>query len=205
MGLEATCTLRIGRRKLDGRAWLETNELVFRGEERLAIPYREIRSIAAEDGRLVVEHPGGTATFEIGEAAAKWADRIKHPRSRLTKLGVKPGYRVAVLDVDDRQFLKELAAGEARVVKALPAAAGDGLDLVFLGASAATDLKPLAKLTRAIARNGAIWVVWPKGRPGFREDDVRAAAIRAGLVDVKVVAFSATHSGLKLVIPVAKR
>jgi hypothetical protein len=34
---------------------------------------------------------------------------------------------------------------------------------------------------------------------------VRGSAQRAGLVDVKVVAFSAALSALKLVIPVAKR
>jgi hypothetical protein len=34
---------------------------------------------------------------------------------------------------------------------------------------------------------------------------VRAAASAAGLVDVKVAAFSATHSALKLVIPVKNR
>ncbi len=32
-----------------------------------------------------------------------------------------------------------------------------------------------------------------------------AAAKKAGLVDVKVVSFSATHTALKLVIPVARR
>ena len=47
--------------------------------------------------------------------------------------------------------------------------------------------------------------MWPKGRPELREDDIRRAALAIDLVDVKVAAFSATHSALKLVIPVAKR
>jgi hypothetical protein len=34
-----------------------------------------------------------------------------------------------------------------------------------------------------------------------RDVDVMAAAREAGLVDTKVVAFSATHTALKLVIP----
>ncbi len=34
---------------------------------------------------------------------------------------------------------------------------------------------------------------------------IRAAAIEHGLVDVKVVAFSERLSGLKLVIPLARR
>jgi hypothetical protein len=50
-------------------------------------------------------------------------------------------------------------------------------------------------LERIIKRNGGIWVVWPKGQQHIRQADVMAAAKRAGLVDVKIVAFSDTHSG----------
>jgi hypothetical protein len=50
-----------------------------------------------------------------------------------------------------------------------------------------------------------VWVVWPKGRKELREDDVRAAGGPAGLVDVKVMAFSDTLSGLKMVVPLARR
>ena len=46
-----------------------------------------------------------------------------------------------------------------------------------------------------------IWAVWPKGRKKLREDDVRGYALAQGLVDVKVVSFSETLSGLKLMIP----
>ena len=63
----------------------------------------------------------------------------------------------------------------------------------------------LRRLRETIQPAGGVWVVWPKGRAELREEDVRAAAKKAGLVDVKVVAFSATHSALKLVIPVSKR
>jgi hypothetical protein len=67
------------------------------------------------------------------------------------------------------------------------------------------DLARLPALRDALKSDGALWVVWPKGRPAFREDDVRKAALRAGLVDVKVASFSDTLSALKLVIPVARR
>jgi len=78
-------------------------------------------------------------------------------------------------------------------------------DVVLMRADSERDLAKLASLERTIARNGMIWVVWPKGRPELKEDHVRGAALRRGLVDVKVCAFSATLSGLKLVIPVARR
>ena len=67
------------------------------------------------------------------------------------------------------------------------------------------DLAQLRGLREAIQPAGGIWVVWPKGGKVFREDDVRAAGPDAGLVDVKVVSFSDSLSGLKMVIPVAQR
>jgi hypothetical protein len=50
-----------------------------------------------------------------------------------------------------------------------------------------------------------LWIVYPKGKSEIREIDVLAAGKAAGLVDVKVVAFSATHTALKFVRPKAKR
>lgn len=47
--------------------------------------------------------------------------------------------------------------------------------------------------------------VRPKGTPAIADTDVIAAGRAAGLVDVKVVRFSATHTAEKLVIPVTKR
>jgi hypothetical protein len=66
-------------------------------------------------------------------------------------------------------------------------------------------LPRLKELRPSLQPAGAIWVLWPKGRKEFREDDIRAFGPEAGLVDVKVVAFSETLSGLKMVIPVAQR
>jgi hypothetical protein len=56
-----------------------------------------------------------------------------------------------------------------------------------------------------LKRDGSIWVVWPKGRQELKENDIIVAAKDAGLVDVKVIKFSETHSALKLVIPLARR
>ena len=74
-----------------------------------------------------------------------------------------------------------------------------------LGLASRAELARLRALRGSIKKNGAIWVVWPKGRKELREDDVRAQGKAAGLVDVKVMSFSDTLSGLKLVIPVKER
>jgi hypothetical protein len=78
-------------------------------------------------------------------------------------------------------------------------------DLVFVAMRDRRGLDRLASLRRSIRPSGAIWVLWPKGKKELREDDVRARAVAEGLVDVKVVSFSAELSGLKLVIPVSRR
>lgn len=123
-------------------------------------------------------------------------------RSRLDKLGVKADSRVAVLGVKARSFLGEL---KGRTRDVTTARAKKDSDIILLGAENKKALGRLRALERTIKRNGAIWVVWPKGQQHIRQADVMAAAKRAGLVDVKIVAFSDTHSRLKLVIPVARR
>jgi hypothetical protein len=50
-----------------------------------------------------------------------------------------------------------------------------------------------------------IWTVTPKGKSGIKDTDVMAAGKAAGLVDVKVAAFSPTHTAAKFVIPKAQR
>ena len=62
----------------------------------------------------------------------------------------------------------------------------------------------LAKLRTTIARDGTVWVSWPKKASGvvtdITEDTIRQVALPMGFVDVKVCAVDETWSGLKLVI-----
>jgi hypothetical protein len=120
-------------------------------------------------------------------------------RSLLDKLGVKDGTRVAVLDVDDEEFASELRARATDVVAEGPA------DIVVWTVDEPADLARLPALIDWIRPAGALWAVWAKGRKELNENHVRDAALDAGLVDVKVARFSATHSALKLVVPKAKR
>lgn len=203
MGLEAQCAVRYGGRTSTGKAQLEEKEILFRGEFRLAVPLADIRTADVKGDALTIAWKGGEARLDLGAAAAaRWADKIKNPRGRLDKLGVKPGMRVAVLGLDDEAFLAELRARTDEVATARPA---KGTAIVVVAMKAAADLKRLAVLRKAIEPDGMIWVVWPKGVKAFREDDVRAAGPAAGLVDVKVMSFSDTLSGLKMVVPKALR
>ena len=123
-------------------------------------------------------------------------------RSRLDKLGIKPGMRVALVDLDDPAFRRELAGRTDVVAEGQPRR---GTEMILFAVDGPAPLRKLATLERAMARDGAIWVVWPKGQAHIKEDMIRAAAIAQGLVDIKVIAFSETLSGLKLVVPLARR
>jgi hypothetical protein len=207
VGYDAPCRLKLDGRTLTGKAWLEHKDLVFRGPERLVIPLAEIDNATAEGDVLRVRFGARRADFEIGSAAAKWARRITHPPSRLDKLGIKPGMSVVVLNLDDAAFLSELEAGGAAVAsRSRSAAAGPrDADVIFFGADRRAMLDRLERLREIIRPAGAIWVVRPKGQKTITEADTMSAGKRAGLVDVKVVSFSESHTAEKFVIPVASR
>jgi hypothetical protein len=123
-------------------------------------------------------------------------------RSRLDKLGIKEDMRVALVDLDDAAFRRELSERTDDIAEGRPK---KDTEMILFAVDGPAPLRRLATLQRSMLRNGAIWVVWPKGQAHIKEDMIRAAAIAQGLVDIKVMAFSETLSGLKLVIPVARR
>jgi len=202
MGQEANCEVRFGGKVSSGKALLETDELIFRGDFRLSIPLKSIQSLEAADGVLRVTSPAGTALFTLGDRAERWAHKIRNPRTLADKLDVKPGMRVSLCGVRDAAFSEQLSARAAEVADGQPAKESD---LIFFGAEADKDLAKLRSLLPALKRNGAIWVVYPKGKKEITENGVLKAGKQAGLVDTKVARFSETHTALKFVIPLAKR
>lgn len=202
MGSEAVCRVTYKGDASEGKALLETAELIFRGDFRLKIPFGEIASLDATDNELRVGYDGGVAAFELGRNAEKWAEKIRNPRGLLDKLGVKPDMTVAVLGVEDETFMSQLRGRVGEPSRELVTHA----DLLFYEADCAEDLARLSELRGAIKPAGGVWVVSPKGKGAILKDvEVMAAAREAGLVDTKVVGFSDTHTALKLVIPKAQR
>jgi hypothetical protein len=202
MGNEAKCIVRFDKQQSEGRALLETSEILFRGDFRLKIPFSAIKSARAADGELRVQTPEGLAVFELGAAAAKWCDKILHPKSLIEKLGVKPGAKVSLLGDFEQGFLQEL--GEQTHAATKNKLAADS-EWIFLAADSQKELAQVSKLAKSLKGAAALWIVYPKGRKDITENDVLAAGRKAGLKDVKVVGFSATHTALKFVIPVERR
>ena len=85
-------------------------------------------------------------------------------------------------------------------------------DLVHLFATSQkqfqSEMKKLSKLTKQ-NRKLVIWISWYKKSAriptDLTEDAIRNFALQNDLVDVKVCAVSDIWSGLKLVVPLAKR
>ncbi|HEY7268881.1 MAG TPA: DUF3052 domain-containing protein [Dehalococcoidia bacterium] len=207
MGLEAQCRVTLQRdgavAASHGKALLETSELLFRGDFRLRIPFAEARELNESGGVLTIAWPEGSADFELGPSAAKWADKIRRPRGLLDKLGIKPGANVCLIGVAEAAFAEPLTSRGARI---LPAEAAAAADHVFYAADEPAALAALASLGTDLKATGALWVVSPKGKGSpVRDFEVIDAARAAGLVDVKVVSFSDTRTALKFVIPVAQR
>jgi hypothetical protein len=90
------------------------------------------------------------------------------------------------------RFKGRTAAGKAHL---------DSEALTFRGG----DLRLSIAFKQLSKPNGARWIVRPKGRPEISERATMAAGKAAGLIDVKVVGFSPTHTAETYVIPVAAR
>jgi hypothetical protein len=203
MGLEAECTVRVGRKTSAGKAQLEGEVLVFRGDFRLEIPFDGIKEAKADGAELVVRTAEQEARFELGAPVAeRWARLITEPKTLFEKLEVSGESRLAVVDVTDSLFVQALRERTANVVEGrVP----EGAPIIFFGAENRDALRKIPLLRARMGETGAIWVIRPKGSKAIAEGDVFDAARTAGLVDTKVVSFSKTHTAHKCVIPVELR
>ncbi len=202
MGQEVVCTARWGGKSVRGKALLETTEIIFRGDERLKIPFSAIRGVKTQDGELRLNTDAGLVSFELGERAERWREKIANPKSVVEKLGVKPGEPVAVFGKLDGEFLKKLKEQKSAVS---PGKVVDGVGWIFFAAETPDALGGVKKIAGKMTGSAALWVVYPKGQKSITETDVIGAGRKAGLKDMKVVGFSPTHTALKFVIPVHKR
>lgn len=123
------------------------------------------------------------------------------------KLGIKPGFRVSLLDTpaDVRSELRSALAGCENV--------NDGkasLDFAMVFTKSKEELaKEFKRISKLLAPAGMLWVSWPKKSSGVStdldENIVREIGLAAGLVDVKVCAVTEVWSGLKFVRRVKDR
>ena len=124
-------------------------------------------------------------------------------RPLLDKLGVKPGAKIAIVNLDDERFVTLLRTRTRDIAQGKPSSPAD---LLFFGAETPQDLRHIEELKAWIEPNGGIWVIRTKGGGGpLRDIDVIAAGLAAGLVDNKIASFSDTQGAMRLVFRVRDR
>lgn len=199
MGQESACIAFHENRRSKGKAYLETDEIVFRGDFRVSLKLADLTGVKVNSGVLTLLTSSEMLALDLGSQADKWAAKIQNPKTLIDKLGVKSGQRVMIKTVTDADFLKQLGA-----VGCLEA--DHDLDWIFAAVDTEIDLACLADLRSRLSPAGALWLVSRKGRDtAIKDTDIIAAGRRAGLVDTKVASFSATHTALKFVIPTKDR
>jgi hypothetical protein len=117
------------------------------------------------------------------------------------KLGIKSRFRVIIIDAPE---------GHAALLGALPegvivASALEGtFDFIHVFTKNRWELEShFAALKGALAKDGVLWISWPKGSSKLKgdlsENVIREIGLDNGLVDVKVAAIDQDWSGLKFV------
>ena len=123
------------------------------------------------------------------------------------KLNLRDGQRCWFEDMPD-SVQEEI--GEFALELTFVQSADEGFDAAHVFVTEERDLtERLARLRGLVAKNGQVWVSWPKKGSG-RETALDQAAVQriglsAGFVDTKKCAVDDVWSGLKFVIPKADR
>ena len=117
------------------------------------------------------------------------------------KLGINPGFRVRFVNPPKGY---DKTVGRLPATVSVASAARGTFDFVQIFADKQADLeRRLPALKKAIAKDGMIWINWPKKASGVATDlsdsAVRKLGLSAGLVDIKTCAVDETWSGLKFV------
>ena len=125
----------------------------------------------------------------------------------LKKLGITETSKISLINAPGNYF--DLLEKDVRKQIAKNA---ERIDLVHLFVTSRKEfeieMRKLEALTKANP-SIVIWVSWYKKTAGIptdvTEDTIRSFALANGLVDIKVCGVSDIWSGLKLVVPLAKR
>ena len=125
----------------------------------------------------------------------------------IKKLGIKPEMKVLIINKpDDYYKLLEVDITDQSCMS------NDIPDFIHLFVKSVKEFESEMKALKSVYKKNStviIWVSWHKKAAkiptDITEDVIRNYALKNDLVDVKVCAVSDIWSGLKLVVPLAKR
>ena len=194
MGLEAACTVRVGRKSAQGKALLESESLIVRGDLRFEIGFDRMREVSVDGDTLVVKTGEQEVRLQLGERAAEvWMRRIKEPKGLFEKLELLSEPKMAASEPRGGSEAK-MAAAEAKEAKGassdgkLAAADTKGSD----GKLPAADTKGSDGKLPAADTKGSDGKLPTPDAKGSSEGKIPAADTRIAAVDVQDPVFLAT-------------
>lgn len=209
MGYETKCRVHVddgsGKpRTADATVLLETDELIVRGDARIKVPRRDIKSVSRRAGIVTVTAPIATVKLILGEpAATKWEQKLQEaPKRLIDKLDVRPNAKVWLLEIASPELEAQVAERTGDVSRAKSAR---DRDVVFVGVERNSHLARIERAMHGMLDDGAIWVIHPKGPNGVADTSIFEKAKALNLTYTKVARVSDTHTAEKLVRPRASR
>jgi hypothetical protein len=205
VGQEIKTTLRWDGRIIEGVALLEGDSLVFRGGASLSVKFAEMMSVEANSGWLELKTQRGLLLLELGSKADVWKEKIKNPKALVEKLGLDDTKKVCIVGKLDADLKADVEASGAKVAKT---SKGKDFDVVFFAVTEKAQLDKLPSIKETIVDDGAIWIVYPKGKTGegeLTERSVLTAGRMLQMTDNKVAKINEELTAVRFVIPVAQR
>lgn len=200
MGNEAQCECEWNGSRHAVKALLEPPELILRGTLRRRFPFAALKNVRADHDSLRFVFEGENFALALGNTLApKWVRTMTSPPPTLAKkLGISPAAAVRIIGSLDDSTL-ESALAEARIVtgsspELIP-------DLIVARVNTPAEVRRvLQDAAKDLRGRVPIWFVYPKGKGhAVSENDVRATALAAGIVDTKVCAVSPALTALRFV------
>ena len=119
----------------------------------------------------------------------------------LKKLGIKPQFTLWIVNPPENYFAM---LGDLPKHVQLKNEAGEHYNFIHIFTKSQSELnEQLLQLKASLAKDGMLWISWPKKASKVRTDldgnIVRQIGLDAGLVDIKVAAVDEIWSGLKFV------
>jgi hypothetical protein len=126
------------------------------------------------------------------------------PRSLSDKLGIKPEMSLVILNAPNGYLSLLNIDALSDVIINSTVENNQTYNIIQYFVSQQHALENLfPRLLKHIAKDGMIWISWPKGsskvETGLNENIIRDIGLHNGMVDVKVIAIDDTWSGLKFV------
>ena len=197
MGTEVDGTVMVGGQKVAVHADFGSDQVVFGGGRRGAVKYKDVEVVTTGKGILKIRVDAAIMEFPLGDKVERVAAKIRKPPNRLQKMGIAAGSAIDLVGDAPKDFLKELDANA--IESATTIAQGMKTRLAFV--SEAEALLNVPAWVADLEGNISLWIIYPKGGHGLREQDVIEAGRNAGMKNLKVVRFSEKLTAQRFVVP----